>query len=87
MDFATTEELIDVFRDPAAYDSNKETDSDVLQMLINQYRFSVGPETTVPIKALCGLARELGWKHIGIIAANSDATEVNTQVVHFGNVR
>lgn len=86
MDFATTEELIDVFRDRSMLDSNQ-MDSDVLQMLINQYLFSVGPDTTIQIKALCGLARELGWKHIGIIIASSDATQVDTQEVYFGNIR
>ena len=81
MNFATTEELIRVFQDlPATFGS------DYLQILINQFFFSVGPDTTVPIKALCGLARGLGWKHIGIIVANSEATEVDTQQVYFGNM-
>lgn len=86
MDFATTEELIKVFQERSRRDSKQQSE-DVLQMLINQYLFSVGPDTTIPIKALCGLARELGWKHIGIIIANSDATQVDTQEVYFGNIR
>jgi hypothetical protein len=86
MDFATTEELINVFQDKSTLDSNQ-MDSDVLQMLIKQYLFSIGPDTTIQIKALCGLARELGWKHIGIIIANSDATQVDTQEVYFGDIR
>ena len=86
MDFATTEELIKVFQERSRRDSNQQSE-DVLQMLINQYLFSVGPDTTIPIKALCGLARELGWKHIGIIIANSDATQVDTQELYFGNIR
>ena len=87
MDFATTEELIDMFRDRSTDGLNQQMDSDVLQTLINQYRFSVGPDTTIPIKALCGLARELGWKHIGVIVTNSDAMQVDTQQAYFGNVR
>ena len=89
MDFATTEELINVFRERSTNGPglNEQMDSDVLQTLINQYRFSVGPDTTIPIKALCGLARELGWKHIGVIIANSDAMQVDTQQVYFGNIR
>ena len=87
MNFATTEELIRVFQDlPATYGFGQQINSDYLQILINQFFFSVGPDTTVPIKALCGLARGLGWKHIGIIVANSEATEVDTQQVYFGNM-
>ena len=84
MDFATIEELINVFEHQSIPDS---MDSGILQTLIKEYLFSVGPDTTVPIEALCGLARDLGWKQIGIIVANSKATTVDTEEVYFANVR
>ena len=86
MDFATTEELITVFQELPLHVFDRKMSSDYLQNLVNQYFFSVGPDTTIPIKALCGLARGLGWKHIGIIIANDEATHVDTRQVYIGHL-
>ena len=70
-DFASDEELIQHFQlHNLAPDYDRQFQaavSDLLHKFSNQYLFTVGPDVIIPFEALTSLAKEFGWRHIGIV--------------------
>ena len=60
----------------------KGSNLDILQRLADSYLFTVGPHAATPFKALYGLAKEFGWKQIGVIVGNDLATEVHSHDIY-----
>ena len=83
MDFATSQELVHLFKEQdISHTTGQQNTLDSLQKFVRQYFFTIGPDTTVPVKAICGLAKEFGWKQIGIVVADDQATRVDTRYVY-----
>ena len=87
MDFATDEDLIQHFQlHNLASDYDRQFQaavSNLLHKFSNWYLFTVGPDVIIPFESLAGLAKEFGWRQIGIVVGyNAELQQHETHDIY-----